>query len=112
MMKNAQVADFLDAVADYVEAIEGEHYRRKQAAAAEKVDKIAYAYVEATGESLPDTVRSKLAGADDDLLDLWVKQARTAGGSPDSLGGPVEIDTSTKVASDDPDARFLAFINS
>lgn len=112
MMKHAEVADLLEQVADYIDAIEGDHLRRKQAACAEKVEKIAAAYTESTGETLTDMLRDKLATADDALLDLLVKQARTAGGSPDSLGGPAEIDTQQKVASADPDERFLAWLRS
>lgn len=111
MMKHAEVADLLEQVADYIEAIEGDHQRRKQAACAEKVQKVAEAYEESTGEQFPETLRNKLASADDALLDLLVKQARTAGGSPDSLGGPAETDTQQKVASASPEDRFLAWVN-
>lgn len=110
-MKNAAVADLLDSLADYVEAMEGDHVRRKTAATSEKVDKIAASYEESTGEAMPDEVRQKLAAADDVLLDLMVKKANTAGGSPDSLGGPAEMDTQ-KVASEDPDEKFARWIMS
>lgn len=110
-MKNAQVADLLEAVADYVEALEGDHLARKAASTAEKVEKIAGSYQESTGETLSEALRQKLATADDALLDLFVERARTAGGSPDSLGGPAETATE-KVASHDPDEKLLAWIMS
>jgi hypothetical protein len=109
-MKNAAVADVFDALADYVETLEGDHARRKTAATSEKVEKIAADYEESTGETLPDEIRAKLAATDDALLDLLVKKASTAGGSPDSLGGPAEMDT--KVASEDPDEKLARWIMS
>lgn len=110
-MKNAFVADLLDCFADYVEVREGDYIRRKEAEVSEKIGKIAASYEESTGEAMPDEIRQKLAAADDVLLDLMVKKANTAGGSPDSLGGPAEMDTQ-KVASEDPDEKFAAWIMS
>ncbi len=110
-MKNAAVADLFDAFADYVDVLEGDHARRKTAATSEKIDTIAASYEESTGEAMPEETRQKLAAADDVLLNLLVKKANTAGGSPDSLGGPAEMDTQ-KVASEDPDEKFAAWIMS
>ena len=110
---NQKIAELLDAVADYVEYHEGAQYRTKQAESAEKIQKIASAYLDVHGEELPEDVRNKLASADDALLDLFMKQAALTGGSPDLLGAPVDDLDNVKIANhnpDDPDARFLNFL--
>lgn len=110
-MKNAKIADFLDLAADYIEEVEGTELRKKHAAAEAKIAEIADAYETSTGEAMSEDLRQKLAQTDVAILDMMFKKANTAGGSPDSLGGPGEIDT-TKVASSDPDEKFARWIMS
>jgi hypothetical protein len=106
-IKNADVADLLDAVANYVEASSGEQHRRKTAATRDKIAAYAASYEESTGEALPEEMQAKLASLDEAVLDLLVQQVKTAGGSPDTLGGPEETEPQTKVAGEDPFTAFL-----
>jgi hypothetical protein len=52
-------------------------------------------------------MQAKLASLDEAVLDLLVQQVKTAGGSPDTLGGPEETEPQTKVAGEDPFTAFL-----
>lgn len=109
-----KVAAVLDAAADYYEQNEREKVASVDAARAARIDKIASVHVETHGEELPDTVRKKLAMADDTSLEviegLLAKQAGTitslgAGATPDDLS-PKTI----KEAADDADQRFVSWI--
>ena len=106
-INNTDVANLLEAVADYVEATGGEQHRRKTAAQREKIAAYVEAYEDSTGEMLSDAMRNKLASLDDSVLDLLVQHVKTAGGSPDALGGPAETEPQQKVAGEDPLAAFL-----
>ncbi len=106
-IKNTDVADLLDAMADYVETVNGDLHRRKTAAFQEKIALYAASHEETTGEPLSEDMQAKLAALPEDVLDLMVQQVKTAGGSPDTLGGPEEIEPQNQVAGADPFTAFL-----
>lgn len=105
------VADLLEKVADYIETVEGNAYRRRHNEAQAKVAAVAAAISEATGEPVTEALREKLAQTDENILDLLLKQAQATGGSPDSLGGPAEIDNTKTASQEDPDERFVRYFS-
>lgn len=108
------VAEMLEKVAEHLETHDAQQEQLKKAASERKFAEFAAAYEEATGEPMSAETREKLSATDETVLDLLLKKAQTAGGSPDSLGGPVStVEPDTKVASSkDADDRFLSFIMS
>jgi len=111
-LKFAQLADAFDAMAEYIDQSEGERLREKQAAVHSRIDSFAERYLDSTGEELPPELRSKLASLDEEVLESVLKTTKTAGGSPDSLGGPADNAPNLKTASEDEDAdaRMLRFL--
>ena len=87
----SDVANVLDAVADYVDGIEFAKVAVKHAATTERIQKFAEKYEVSTGEQLPSSLRDKLAGLDPDTLDHLLKVSNNTEGSPDSLGSPSEL---------------------
>lgn len=109
-LKQAELADIFDAMADYVDHTAGALLREKQAAQQTRVAAFAEHYTEMTGEEVPSDLRAKLASLDEDVFEHVLKTLKTAGGSPDSLGGPAETDN-TKIADEaDADARMLHWL--
>lgn len=109
------VANVLDAVANYVDGIEHEKTAAVSAARQERINKLASNYETATGEAIPTETRDKLASVELDVLDQLLKVANNTGDSPDSLGGPAEItDTpqpkTVKEAAAQADDNFLNWI--
>lgn len=108
--KHAELANVFDALADYIDQTEGERLREKQAAQADRITRFAERYTESTGEEIPDALRGKLASLDEDVFEHVLMTTKTAGGSPDSLGGPVD-DTETKTAGEeDADERMKRWL--
>jgi len=112
-----RIADILEKTATYVDAVEGENQRLKQAQTAlqteqtrAEAEKLAEAINRATGETPDLDVVMKLAQTDDeDIKNLFKKLASTE--EVDSLG--IGDDRGrTKVASDVPaeDRQFLDFL--
>ena len=108
-----KIANALEAVADYIDDTEGKRMREKQAATQERLAALEARYQESTGEALPADLRDKFASLGEAALDHVLKLAKTAGGSPESLGGP-DDDHSTKTAeaTDDPHEKFARWIMS
>ena len=111
-MTNNETADLLEKVADYIDVLAGDEHRRVHQANADKVASIAASFEASTGQELDAETRSKLASADNAVLDLLTKTAQTAGGSPESLGGPSDNPTHDKTASHNPEDKFLSWIMS
>lgn len=113
-VKHAELADVLDAAADYIDRLDGARHREKTAAREALIDDLAGRYRESTGEDLSGDLRKKLASLDEDVLQHVLKTSKTAGGSPDTLGGPADTTPTQKTAAedDDPDARMFRFLTS
>lgn len=110
-MNKLAFANLLDAVADHYDSITVSGLQQKVAARQTLLNKVAEAHLERHGTDLPAAVREKLASMDEEVLELFLKTANNGGGSPDSLGAPTDDSPTTKIASDDADAIFLARIN-
>lgn len=114
-LDTSKVAELLESVADYVDAIESERSAKTASERNARISKLASRYENATGETLPDTVRSKLAGIEVDALEHLLKIANNSDGSPDSLGNPAELNDNTpprtaKEAAAKADDNFLNWI--
>ena len=86
-----EIADVLDSVAVYVDGLEHEKQATQQEARDTRVSKIAERYETATGEDVPENIKSKLAGLDPDVLDHLLKVANNSTDDVTSLGGPGSI---------------------
>lgn len=111
----AKVAEVLDTVAEYIDGIEHTKTAKEQSARDERVEKFATQYSASTGESLPDNLRNKMAGLDQEALDHILKVANNTGDSPESMGGPAETQDSpnprtVKEAAAVADDKFLDWI--
>jgi hypothetical protein len=114
-MRYDDVADVLDAVAGYIDGIEFEKQAAEQTAREARISKIASQYEASTGEGVPTSIRSKLAGLDVETLDHLLKVANNNNDSPATLGGPSEISDSPtprtiKEAASNAEDRLLAWI--
>lgn len=109
-----KVAAVLEAAADYYEQNEREKTSASEAARTSRLDKIAATHVATHGEEMPDTVRQKLAKADDAALDVVEALLAKQAGTVDSLGAGAMPDNpvpkTVKEAADAADERFLQFI--
>lgn len=110
-----KLADLLVGVADYVDAIESDRSAKTASERDARINKIASRYEGATGESLPESVRSKLAGVEVDALEHLLKIANNNDGSPDALGNPADLSDDTpprtkKEAADKAEDNFLNWI--
>jgi hypothetical protein len=109
-----KVAAVLEAAADYYEQNEREKTSATEAARTARLDKIAAAHVSTHGEEMPDTVRQKLAKADDASLDVVEALLAKQAGAVPSLGEGASPDNpapkTVKEAADAADERFLNFI--
>jgi hypothetical protein len=108
-----KLAAVFDAMADYVDQIEGEKTSSIESARQARINKIATAHAAAHGEELPEATRKKLASSDEALdyvEDLLSKQA----GVVAPLGAGVLSDTEStktiKEAADAADDRFVSWI--
>jgi len=108
-----KLAAVFDAMADYVDQVEGEKTSSIENARQARIDKIATAHAAAHGEELPDATRKKLAASDaalDYVEDLLTKQA----GLMTPLGAGVLSETDSpktiKEAADGADQRFVDWI--
>jgi hypothetical protein len=109
-----KLAAVFDAMADYVDHVEGEKISTIENARQARLDKIATAHAAAHGEELSEATRKKLASSDEALdyvEDLLSKQA----GVVSTLGAGIvpnadEPPKSVKQASDAADERFVNWI--
>ena len=114
MVDPTKLAAVFDAMADYIDQVEGEKTSSVEAARKTRIDKIAAAHAVAHGEELPEATRKKLASNDaalDYVEDLLTKQAGVvtplgAGASPDTDAHPKTVKEAAAAA----DERFLNFI--
>lgn len=109
------VANVLDAVADYIDGIEYEKTAAEKAARDERINTLSTRYEHSTGEALPESLKEKLAGLDQETLDHILKVANNNGDSPGSMGGPSEIQDgvqpeTVKEAADQAEDRFINWI--
>lgn len=116
-MDYTDIADVLDSVASYVDGLESEKQAAETEARSSRIDKIAARYETATGEDVPEGIKTKLAGLDPDTLDTLLKVANNNNEDDvTSLGGPGIISTdnrsptSVKEAADQAEDRFLSWI--
>lgn len=114
-MDNQKLAELLDLVAVYVDENESRREAMEKQARDSRISRISESYEASTGEPLPDPLRAKLAGLDQEALDHLLKIANNKNESPPSLGGPAQIDDSpnprtTKEAAALADDNFLKWI--
>jgi len=110
-----KIADILDSVAVYVDDIEHTKTSAEKTARDTRITTFASRYEASTGENLPDSLRNKLAGLDQEALDQLLKVANNTGDSPESLGGPAETSDNppprtVKEAAAQADNKFLDWI--
>lgn len=113
----AKIADVLEAAGDYIDAVEHE---KTSSAAAERqavIDVLAEKYAKATGEEMPDSIRSKLASSDKDVVGLLQSMVDKHAGEIEPLGAPSSKDDereslTKKEAAEAADDRFLSWVNS
>lgn len=116
MVSYHDVANVLDAVAQYVDEIETQKLASINEAKTTRVNKLAESYENSTGEKLETTLQQKLAQLDPEVLDHLLKVANNnSNGNPESLGGPAEVIASgpprtIKEAADHAEDRFLSWI--
>lgn len=109
-MNLRKAADVFDAVATYVDAVEGEKLAAAESARRARVDKVASAHASAHGEVIPDDIRRKLAETDLSVLAYVENVLQKQSGVVETLGGPANPETNEsqgiKQASDDAYGRF------
>jgi hypothetical protein len=110
-----KVADILESVATYVDGIEHTKSAAEKSARDTRITTFASRYETSTGESLPSSLRDKLANLDQESLDQLLKVANNTGDSPESLGGPAETSDNppprtVKEAAAQADNKFLDWI--
>lgn len=110
-----QVADVLDSVAEYIDQLEYQKTAAENVARDERIAKLAAQYELATGESVPASVKEKLASLDHATLDHLLKVAKNNSDSPESLGGPAATEDaapvrSVKEAAAVAEDRFLSWL--
>lgn len=108
-----QIADVLEKTAQYVDALEGEKQAAVAAERRKMVELLRDKYAEATGEDISDSMVTKLASADGDVVGLIEKLAGTT--DITGLGGPSSkndetIPLTVKEAADTADQKFLDWI--
>jgi hypothetical protein len=107
-------ANVFDAMATYVDAVEGEKLAAAESARRARVDKVASAHASAHGEAIPDDIRRKLAETDPSVLAFVENVLQKQSGVVEALGAPADPETnesrSVKQASNDAWARFGNFI--
>jgi hypothetical protein len=115
MMDYKDVASVLESAAEYIDGIESTKQAAETAARDARIDKLASRYEASTGESIPMSLKEKLATLDVDTLDHVLKVAHNSSDSPESLGSPADISDSpaprtVKEASVQAEDRFLSWI--
>lgn len=109
-MNLRKAADVFDAMATYVDAVEGEKLAAAESARRARVDKVASAHASAHGEAIPDDIRRKLADTDPSVLAYVEGVLQKQSGVVEALGAPVDPETNesrgVKQASDDAYGRF------
>lgn len=114
MVDSTKLAAVFDAMADYIDQVEGEKTATVENARQARVDKIAAAHAVVYGEDLPEATRKKLATNDvalDYVEDLLSKQAGDV--TPLGAGAPAhneEAPKSVKQAMDSADERFVHWL--
>lgn len=115
-MEFEKVADVLDKMADYVEAVESDAAASEDQQREGLIASIGEKYAEATGDDISDEMLKKLAQADPSLLQALEKIAETKQEDETSLGGPSDRrdrsakPENTKEAAQDADDSFLDWI--
>jgi len=114
-MTNDEIAMILDATADYVDGIESTKVAAEKTAREKRVGVLAERYEASAGESIPSSMKEKLATLDVDTLDQLLKVAHNSSDSPASLGGPADLDDvvaprTIKEAAVQADDHFLSWI--
>lgn len=114
MVDHTKLAAVFDAMADYVDQIEGEKTSSVQAARQARIDKIASVHIATHGEELPDVARQKLAKTDDAALDIIEDLLSKQAGNVTPLGAGASSDDeqpkTIKQAADAADERFVSWI--
>lgn len=113
-MNLGKAADVFDAMAIYVDAVEGEKLAAAESARRARVDKVASAHASAHGEAIPDDIRRKLAETDPSVLAYVENVLQKQSGVVEALGAPADPETneprSVKQAANDAWAHFGNFI--
>lgn len=113
-MNLRKVADVFDAMATYVDAVEGEKQAAAESVRRARVDKVASAHASAHGETIPDDIRRKLAETDPSVLAYVENVLQKQSSVVEPLGGPADPETNeprgVKQASDDAFGRFGSWI--
>jgi len=114
-MTNDDIANLLEATADYVDGIESTKFAADKTAREARIGTLAGRYESSTGESIPANMKEKLATLDVDTLDQLLKVAHNSSDSPASLGEPADQDDvvvprTIKEAAVQADDHFLSWI--
>lgn len=113
-----KVAEVLEAAASHIDTTEAEKIAAVTAQKQSIINSLASKYAEATGEDIPDDLRSKLANSDGDVVDLMKSILEKQSTQMESLGHASAKDdddalpSTTKEASEKADERFLNWLTS
>ncbi len=116
MLDRLKLATALDKLADYVDTVESEKLAASTAERTATVDKLASAYLEATGDELPDDVRQKLANSDKAIVNLVQAMTEKQAAKIEEMGGPSALrdgggtPLTVKEAADAASQRFESWI--
>lgn len=90
-----KVAEVLELLASHIDSLENEKAASVAAEKSSIITALADKYAAATGETLPDEVKNKLAAVDGDVVTLVNSLIEKSAGTVDSLGGPSEVQDET-----------------
>jgi len=112
-----KVAEVLDAAAEHLDALESEKQASVIAARESMLDQLANKYAEATGDSMPDNIRKKLASSDTDIVNLLQSMVEKQASQVDTLGAPSNnndgsLPLTVKESAEQADSRFLNWLQS
>ncbi len=112
-MNLGKVAIVLERAADYIDAVEQEKRANVESARKARVDQVASAHASAHGESIPESMRGKLASTDPEVLAFLETVLKKQADVIEPLGGPAPSSVTpptTKEAADAADERFVSWI--
>lgn len=113
-MNLRKIANVFDAMATYVDTVEGEKHASAESARLARVNKVASAHVSAHGEAIPDDLRRKLAETDPLVMAYLENVLHKQSGVVEALGAPADPEANEsrgiKQASDDAFGSFGRWI--
>lgn len=112
-MNTDTVANLLDKIANYIDAVEFQTQSELQQQRESLVDGVCDKFAEATGEEVSPELRKKLAAADESIISIVERMAAT--NTAEKLGAPSSrpghgAPATIKEASQAADDRFVSWV--